>query len=49
KECYTVYGDLLMGAGLKQKQAFTGTGYTKDVRLMPDFSARIYFLQAHSD
>ena len=46
EESYTVYGDLLMRAGLKQKQAFTGTGYTKDVRLMPDFSARIYAVKA---
>lgn len=45
EETYTVYGDLLMRAGIKQKQRFTGTGYTRDVRPMPDFSARIHYLK----
>ena len=44
-ERYTAYGDLLMYAGVKQKQAFTGTGYNENVRLMPDFSSRIYYLK----
>lgn len=47
EESYTVYGDLLMRAGLRQKQRFTGTGYTKDIRPMPDFSARLYTLDEH--
>ncbi len=46
EERYTAYGDLLMQAGIKQKQAFTGTGYTKDVRLMPDYASRLYYLKA---
>lgn len=45
-EQYTVFGDLLMSAGFKQKQRFTGTGYNSDVRAMPDFSARLYTLTA---
>lgn len=44
-ERYTAHGDLLMYAGIRQKQAFTGTGYDKDVRLMPDFSSRMYYLR----
>lgn len=48
-EYYAVYGDLLMHAGLRQKQSFTGTGYTENVRLMPDFSARMYYLQAQPE
>ena len=44
-ERYTAYGDLLMYAGVKQKQAFTGTGYNENVRLMPDFSSRVYYLR----
>lgn len=43
---YTAYGDCLMEAGLRPKQSFTGTGYTQDVRMMPDYSARIYHLKA---
>lgn len=46
EERYAAYGDLLMQAGIKQKQAFTGVGYTKDVRLMPDYSSRLYYLKA---
>ena len=41
----TAYGDLLMYAGVRQKQAFTGTGYNENVRLMPDFSSRMYYLR----
>ncbi len=44
-ERYTAYGDLLMYAGVRQKQAFTGTGYNENVRLMPDFSSRMYYLR----
>lgn len=43
---YTAWGDCLMEAGLRPKQSFTGTGYTQDVRMMPDYSARIYHLRA---
>ena len=44
-ERYAAYGDLLMYAGIRQKQAFTGTGYNENVRLMPDFSSRVYYLR----
>ncbi len=46
EERYTAWGDLLMRAGLRFKQSFTGTGYNEDVRLMPDFSGRLYALKA---
>ncbi|MDD3402059.1 MAG: alpha-galactosidase [Hespellia sp.] len=45
KEEYTAYGDLLMEAGLQQKQRFMGTGYNEHTRMMPDYSARIYVLE----
>lgn len=45
-ESFTAYGDCLMEAGLRVKQRFVGTGYTQDVRLMPDYSGRIYHLKA---
>ncbi len=46
EERYTAAGDLLMRAGIQLQQAFTGTGYNDAVRLMPDFSGRLYYLQA---
>ena len=33
-ESYTAWGDLLMRAGIRLKQAFTGTGYNENVRPM---------------
>ena len=46
RERYTVYGDLLMEAGLRCKQRFTGTGYNENVRMMPDFGTRMFYLCA---
>ena len=43
---FTAAGDLLMYAGLRPPQRFSGTGYTDGVRPMPDFSARIWMLSA---
>lgn len=43
---YFAWGDSLMEAGLRPKQAFTGTGYNQDVRMMPDYAARLYHLKA---
>lgn len=46
KEDLTAYGDSLMRAGIALKPAFAGTGYNSDTRLFPDFSSRIYFMEA---
>lgn len=46
QESYTAWGDLLMRAGIRLKQAFTGTGYNENVRPMPDFAARLYEIKA---
>ncbi len=46
KEELTAYGDTLMCAGVALKPAFAGTGYNSDTRLFPDFSSRIYFMEA---
>lgn len=46
KEDPTAYGDTLMRAGIALKPAFAGTGYNSDTRLFPDFSSRIYFMEA---
>ncbi len=45
KHVFTAYGDLLMSAGLKAKQNFTGTGHNENVRMMPDYSSRVYYLE----
>jgi len=44
-EDYYMYGDALMYAGVKLKQAFGGTGYNGDVRHFPDFASRMYFME----
>lgn len=46
EERYTTAGDLLMEAGLRRKARFTGAGYDGEMRVMPDYSARIYRLIA---
>lgn len=46
KEDLTAYGATLMRAGIALKPAFAGTGYNSDTRLFPDFSSRIYFMEA---
>lgn len=43
------YGDLLMNHGVKLKQAFGGTGYSKEVRTFQDFASRIYFMEEEQD
>lgn len=45
-EDYTVKGSVLMNAGVALKQQFSGTGYNEDVRLFPDFSSRMYYIEA---
>ncbi|MCR4691053.1 MAG: alpha-galactosidase [Lachnospiraceae bacterium] len=44
-EDYICYGDSLMHAGVKLAQGFSGTGYSDQVRLFQDFSARLYYLE----
>lgn len=46
KDDLTAYGDTLMRAGIALKPAFAGTGYNSDTRLFPDFSSRMYFMEA---
>ncbi len=45
-EDLTVRGDVLMSAGVALKQAFSGTGFNENVRVFPDFAARLYFMEA---
>ena len=37
-----MYGDALMEAGVHVAQAFSATGYSDEVRHMPDFASRLY-------
>lgn len=46
EESYELYGDMLEYAGVKLKQQFVSTGYTKDTRVMGDFATRIYVITA---
>ena len=45
-EDYTAKGSVLMNAGVALRQPFSGTGYNENVRLFPDFSSRMYFIEA---
>lgn len=42
---YTAYGSLLCNAGLRLRQAFSGTGYNQDTVLAEDFASRLYYIQ----
>ena len=44
-EDYTLYGDALMHGGVRLKQAFSGNGYSDQVRFYPDFGSRMYFME----
>ncbi len=41
-----VSGSLLMNSGIALKPAFSGSGFNDNVRVFPDFSARMYFIEA---
>ena len=43
-----VPGAVLMQAGLALAPAFSGTGFNERTRVFPDFSARLYFLEAEA-
>lgn len=48
-EDFCAYGDALMYAGVKLKQAFGGTGYNEQIRYFPDFASRMYFMEQMND
>ena len=45
KESFTAKGAVLM-QGVRLSQSFSGTGYSDQVRLFPDFASRMYFMVA---
>lgn len=46
EESFKVYGDLLAESGLKPRQSFTATGFSPNTRLLPDYGARLYIIEA---
>ena len=44
-EDVTLYGDVLMEAGVHLSQSFSSTGYSDEVRHMPDFASRLYTMK----
>ena len=48
EESYESYGDVLMYGGVSLKPAFSGTGYSDEVRFFRDFASRIYFMVQES-
>jgi alpha-galactosidase len=45
KEDYILPGDMLMYAGVRLAEAYTGVGYSEKVRLFKDFEARLYLME----
>ncbi|MBQ1442174.1 MAG: alpha-galactosidase, partial [Clostridia bacterium] len=39
-------GMVLMSTGVALKPAFSGTGFNENVRVFPDFSLRMYFMES---
>ena len=48
-EDYVCYGSAIMNEGVRLHQSFVGTGYDGDVRFFPDYSGRLYFMEAVED
>ena len=46
KDDYTAKGSVMMNAGVALSQQFSGSGYSEEVRLFPDYSSRLYFIEA---
>ena len=45
-EDITATGEVLMRTGVSLRPAFAGTGFNENVRIFPDFAARLYYLEA---
>jgi len=44
-EDFEAYGEELMSGGVRLSQSFVGTGFDDNVRVMTDFSARLYYME----
>ena len=45
KEDVTASGEILMRTGVALRPAYSGTGFNENVRIFPDFAARLYFIE----
>ena len=45
EESYEVTGDTLKWAGIKLSDKCSGSGYRNGMRVMPDFSSRVYIIK----
>ena len=45
EEAYEVSGDTLKWAGIKLSTRYSGSGYQTGMRVMPDFSSRLYIIK----
>ncbi|MCR5215449.1 MAG: alpha-galactosidase [Lachnospiraceae bacterium] len=45
KEEFMAYGDTLMYGGVKLSESYQGTGFNDKTRVMPDYGARLYYMQ----
>ncbi|MBQ1398239.1 MAG: alpha-galactosidase, partial [Clostridia bacterium] len=48
-EDVTATGEVLMSTGEALKPAFSGTGFNENVRVFPDFSLRLYFMESKAN
>ena len=46
KEDIEAFGDMLNEGGFKPKEQFSGCGYNENIRVMGDFSSRIYIIES---
>ena len=46
REEYTISGAVLMNGGVRLAPAYGGTGFNENTRVFPDFSSRLYFMEA---
>lgn len=46
QEDYKAYGDVMMYGGIQLKQSYVGTGFDSNVRYLPDYGSRMYFMEA---
>ena len=44
-----MYGDTLMNCGVRLHEGYAATGYSEDIRVMKDFSSRLYYMEMLSD
>jgi len=45
-EDHLMSGSALMRAGMRLKSAFSGSGYSDQMRFYPDFASRMYFIES---